>query len=297
MKLYKHIYNLNERSGWRYKTGQWSVALHGKTRSLSTKGWWKLGKWSGMEYLEIEFAIGGEDNMIQVGVALPYLGRVYAGVGLPRRLTKGWIFHRRECTLLIGYVGSWIELRILFEVLHSDEHMRDTGMASYYRNKRERGEELRYNRVQTWPGWKLRLRPNLKDRVLGKAKYSRVAEDPISVVIPMPEGNYDATATRETATWERSRWPFSKKVTVRWNVRPEIGIPIPGKGENSWDCGDDAIYGQIGAASSMADAIGRLVSSALGSRARYASLAWEPSDGWKVQRPTTHNTQESNHAK
>lgn len=97
-------------------------------------GWWNLlgGREGINNHFEIEFALGGEDNMVQWGLVLPFLGRVAVGVRVPRRWTKGWLYERREWTLRIGYIGRWLEV-----LIGSDEHMRDTGMVDYYKRKQE----------------------------------------------------------------------------------------------------------------------------------------------------------------
>lgn len=61
-------------------------------------------------------------------------------------------------------------------------------------------------------------------------------------VIKMPEGDYPATFTYETRIWFRPRSPF-RKIRYGTDVDIEIGIPFSGKGENSWDMGEDGLYG------------------------------------------------------
>ncbi len=123
------------------------------------------------------------------------------------------------------------------------------------------------------------------DWLVGKPVYSsEVTHGPEPVGIPMPEGVYQATATLSTDTWRRARWPWA---TIRhgYNIDvvsrpgddgpylPEDGksgyIPVPGKGENSWDCGGDGIFSQSGSARTVEDAIGAMVASALRTRTRH----------------------------
>lgn len=56
---------------------------------------------------------------------------------------------------------------------------------------------------------------------------------------------YKATAKVEARVWRRPRDFFGLLVRRRLTVNFEIpeGIPEPGKGENSWDCDDDATFG------------------------------------------------------
>lgn len=275
-RIHKHVYNLNEGSGWKYSTGQWSLGATLRGRYLSTlaKGWWKIGRWKGMEYAEFEFAIGGEDNMIQFKAKLPWIGLATLGVRIPRRLTRGWIYQRRAWSLLINY-HAWLTVRVAFD----DDA---ASMASYYRSKREQGDDLRWTRAALWPGREWKFRPELKDRLLGKTLYTKVEDEPVRVSIPMPEGIYPATAIRSTSTWTRRRWPWGRKVSKRVEIKPDIPIPVPGKGENSWDIDDDAIHSQIGPCASIPEAIGHIVGSALSTRSRHASLQWTPARGFTV---------------
>lgn len=63
----------------------------------------------------------------------------------------------------------------------------------------------------------------------------------IPLLIPMPEGVYRAVAKIERRTWKRPLWFARVRVSV--DVTIPKGIPFQGKGENSWDCGDDGLYG------------------------------------------------------
>src|SRR5664279_501473 len=80
------------------------------------------------------------------------------------------------------------------------------------------------------------------DTIFGKAKHNLeiVREEDIKIV--MPEGTYDGHAKFERRTWRR---PRSLRTLTReyWDIDVPKGLPVPGKGENSWDCDDDAIYG------------------------------------------------------
>lgn len=274
--LRPHIFN--RRDGKALVMGaQWSLhpTIRGWYLGTIAKGWWRLGPWKGMEHFELELAIGGEDNMAQAGIVLPFLGRVHAGIRVPRRLTKGWIYQRRSWMLRVGYVGRWVELLIA-----SDEDMRDTGMVSYYRDKIARGEELSWSRAALWPGWHLTFRPELRDRLLGRRARHEEILKAVRAVVPMPEGNYPCTVTLTRSEFRRPRWPFNRLVTYNANVEPDVPIPVPGKGENSWDCDDDAIYSSFMGARSVAEAVTEVAQSALRTRERYASREWVPAAGW-----------------
>lgn len=93
----------------------------------------------------------------------------------------------------------------------------------------------------TDPWWR-RGHIDLRDVILGKSKHSsQVLRDAVPVQIWMPEGVYQGKAKVERHRWKRPRW-FPKIRVDTW-IEVENGIPFSGKGENSWDCGDDGLYG------------------------------------------------------
>lgn len=127
------------------------------------------------------------------------------------------------------------------------------------------------------------------DWLTGKPVHSsEVTEGPVDVVIPMPEGGYRATVTIKRSTWNRPRWPWPQEhygyeVDVLSRPGPDgpylpegTGprtngyIPVPGKGENSWDCGGDGIFAMSGPGKTVEKAIGDVVASALRDRKRHA---------------------------
>lgn len=249
------------------------LTLRGKHRGTVVKGWWKLGPSSITDYFEIGLALGGENRMVQAGVVLPWLGRAHLGVRVPRVLC-GWIYDRREWTLRLGYVGRWVELLVA-----SDEHMRDTGMDSYYRRQIAAGTyDGPWSRVALWPGWHLTFSPCLRDRLLGRVKCETTRGEAVPVVVPMPEGNYPGRAYREHRVWQRARWPFSRRERTEWWVDMDVAPPTPGKGENSYDCDDDGIYGTGGP--TQAEAVANVTKAALRQREKYGSKDWVPSAGW-----------------
>jgi hypothetical protein len=124
----------------------------------------------------------------------------------------------------------------------------------------------------------------------GKPVYStEVTEGPIDVVIPMPEGVYEAAVTLERSTWKRPRWPWLQ-IRHGYDVhvisrpspdgpyvpensgtgepRSDGYIPVPGKGENAWDCGGDGIFSQSGPGRTVEAAIAGVIESALRDRRR-----------------------------
>lgn len=107
--------------------------------------------------------------------------------------------------------------------------------------------------------------------LLGRWVATHALERTVPVQIPMPEGVYHGTARIER--WVRGRrfW-FKRHTTEVWLDIPK-GIPHAGKGENSWDCGDDGLFGIGG--SSVEDAMNRAVTSVLDSRRRHGHASPE----------------------
>lgn len=133
-----------------------------------------------------------------------------------------------------------------------------------------------WSKLMEWtksdPWWVRGLTFHVDDFVLGKTRYTHENTGPVFIVgIPMPEGNYAAEFTPQRQTWKRPRW-FSQ-VRESFDVNIPKGIPFAGKGENSWDCGDDGLFG-MGAEGTVEQAIAKVRDTVMERRRRYGS----PSD-------------------
>lgn len=121
------------------------------------------------------------------------------------------------------------------------------------------------------------------DFIFGRTKYAaRVIEGPLAVKIPMPERAYDATLEIQERTWRRPRWPFvwHRVIGADFDSKQDP-VPHPGKGESSYDCGEDATYGLSCACPTgrVEDAIGAYVSTVMNSRRRHGgSVMWAPKE-------------------
>lgn len=114
-----------------------------------------------------------------------------------------------------------------------------------------------------------------KHKFLGKQRSEKELLDFGVCQIPMPEGVYPAE-------WKRERF-VSRYVGRLGKLRDRLvgprigdpsywisipgGIPVQGKGENSWDCGMDGIFGTGGP--TLETAIGNVVAAATRGRQRY----------------------------
>ena len=97
---------------------------------------------------------------------------------------------------------------------------------------------------------------------------------PVQAVACFPEGRYTLTLQRERRTLTRPRWPWPM---IRDSVDITLDRPpeFHGKGENSYDCGPDAIYGMSSEGHSYEDAVATYVKAVLRERAKRGHLAPE----------------------
>lgn len=97
------------------------------------------------------------------------------------------------------------------------------------------------------------------------------------VEVPMPEGTYKARAVRSVSVSRHLAFPLLRQrssiVELDFGGAP---VPSPGKGENSWDCGEDACHGMSVGAETIEEAIGKFVATELRRRAQYGGRNWRP---------------------
>ena len=106
---------------------------------------------------------------------------------------------------------------------------------------------------------------NITDRIKGKVEVLKKIIEERDILVPMPEKSYNAHAVLADWTWKYQRW-FPMTVR-RCEINIPEGLPHAGKGENSWDCEDDATFSMTtGKVRNIPEAIGRLVGSTLHTR-------------------------------
>ena len=115
---------------------------------------------------------------------------------------------------------------------------------------------------------------NIPDFFLGKQSYESRLFDAKDITVCMPEGKYVGRCELREDTWTRPRG--RTRYVMRAHVEMKQPIPVPGKGENSWDCDEDAIHGSTFPAMSFAQAITEMTRSALRDRERRGGLDWTP---------------------
>lgn len=137
-------------------------------------------------------------------------------------------------------------------------------------------------RIHEWrsrdPWWVRGIGLNLPDLLFGRRKYiHEILGDWKDVIIPMPEGTYTGKCRFEKRTWFRPRLPFRTLSRNTTEFQADSGIPFPGKGENSWDCGMDGLWGTGSEGHNIPKCIGKVVESVLETREkRTGTVNWRP---------------------
>lgn len=102
-----------------------------------------------------------------------------------------------------------------------------------------------------WLSWRIDF-----SKLLGDAKYSKEAVHSKYAELCLPDGKHQVRMTKYRHTCKRSRWLTKHWYRIDVEVTDAKGIPCPGKGENSWDCGDNNIQSISIATSSFEKALG-----------------------------------------
>jgi hypothetical protein len=127
--------------------------------------------------------------------------------------------------------------------------------------------------------WWWEMRVNIPDLLLGRNKYSDEVLETREIVVPMPEGSYTGRCTMKLETWKRPRWFAKRLVRAHIDMNEGQQIPFPGKGEDSWNCGEDATFGLCTPARDVVEATAHLFQSVMRDRARYGNgFNWRPQE-------------------
>lgn len=123
--------------------------------------------------------------------------------------------------------------------------------------------------------------------ILGRTSHESEVTGAGPTNVAMPEGVYAASWKRTAHVTRYVRLPgtlIDRLRGPRKHASMEIsvpgGIPVEGKGENSWDCGMDGVFSTSGPDDTVADACERLAASVVKQRQRHGG----PHD---LTRPTT----------
>lgn len=236
--------------------GRWWLHLTDRIE-IHSQWLWFLPKRNQKWGIGFEIGTGDNDDDLQLNFYLPWICSIYTSVsGLIKPVDYGkereW-----ECVYhLPGEMGQW---GAIFWAWGSSVNSWEAGT----------------------PKWRHCL-IDLADLVLGRQHYTREllheGECPFNFVWQGERESYEATWKHEIATWVRPRWPRSPMTIVKTSIEIEVkdGVPIPGKGENSWDCGDGAIYSIGFNTDSLQEAGDRFVERVIERRERHGGSSWRP---------------------
>lgn len=232
-------------------------------------GYLKLVTWRGCYLAALQFSVGGDNQ--EVGLSLSLLWRtiaLYLYLPMWRRRLPDW--PRSTGTSLVWFR----EDDAFWDMPLSLDLWNDDSSYSFDDHKR-------------WPwrghGWHFYLHP--LRWIVGDTQHQEDETSTITAtaIVSMPEGSYPATFKASRVRWQRPRW-FRAPWVWRCEIEVEGGIGVPGKGENSWDCGDDAIYSMSFPVTDEPmephEAAQRFGLDVLKRRQRYATLQWSPDKGW-----------------
>jgi hypothetical protein len=245
---------------WHNENANGSGLLHGRawfylTDNLVFNPEWTFGAKSSHTGIGIKF--GGDERTVQLHLGIAHLFGLFLSLdgAWPRRWRFGKYGEQER-----EFAVSWYEGHFNISIAY------DWTEGSHYGDGRD---------IWTQPGsrhWSICP----MDILFGRPKYQERVIETVPVDVAMPEGSYHGTCKIFESTWVRPRLPWFPRRLRRSTVDIPKGIPVSGKGENSWDCGEDAIFGQTSATPTVNAAIGELVKSALSTRERYGGRNWKP---------------------
>lgn len=233
----------------------------------------RLHTWWGQTFARCELSVGDDESELSLSLGLFWF-TVVLSLHLPvfrrwlpyERRDLGWYLYWEPSCEAVS--AAWWDAGLSVSIWNDDM-------------------DWRSDQLTRWPwqgtGWSFYLRP--WRWIPGDTRYEKDEEATRTheVLVELPEGSYPAVVTTERVRWQRPRW-FVAPWMFRSTVEVPGGVPIPGKGENAWDCDDDAIYSSTGSADLVQvqpeQAAERLADSVRQRRQRYASDRWVPREGW-----------------
>jgi hypothetical protein len=238
-----------------------------------------------------EISFGGHDH----DVMLQFACGVWGFLSADRLIPKQW--RQRFFEILQGAANDRIYDRSLGLMLRYDPDMETVFLdVDLWRNSHCYSSDDKHKLPWAGNGWGKLI--DLADLVLGKKQHLSWKHHPELVTkravwVCLPEGRYPAKLTVTRERWVRSlwlavekRWPDLAPEPLYWpHLEIPGGIPEPGKGENSWDCGDDAIYASSQPAT-IEHPVAHLVAdkvaeSVMRHRRNYGGgYSYAPSEGW-----------------
>lgn len=248
----------------------WPMIVHGRA-SLSTKDSYRRVlslEWT--MFLTTSCALtlrfDRDEREVRLHAAFPFLFSLFIGIPLSRWLVARlpWKHERGEYDYAGGDRALGIEIH------------NGAVWLSFWNDVME----SRPIRDPWWYSVRVGL-DDVADLVFGRDRAVITVLEAREVVVRMPEGPYRGFGKLELMEKPRPRLP--RWLTPRWRTveldfqaRP---IPVPGKGENSWDCDEDAVYKTnlpIGKGEVIEDVVRRFEAKHLAERARRGGAGWRP---------------------
>ena len=271
------------------------------------KGHWRVGPYGMLNRnFEVEVALGGEDSMLQTGLTLGPLGSAAVGVRVPRRWLRKVVYERRSWSLRPARYGDL--LRWSFALDETGAEMRDYylrqgeawpegmtraafwrgwdgaigrrwldvearimrpifGRAEYVTEAHVSDEHHQSVYQHELPPWEALAALREQNPA---ACWLPVAPGAWIALAPLPEGLYQLEIEEVLSCRRRERWLRPKDVRRGFQIKALQPPQFAGKGENSWDCGDDGIYEMSTfTARNVGEAVAEYVKHVLGYRKRY----------------------------
>lgn len=126
---------------------------------------------------------------------------------------------------------------------------------------------------EAWLHWTF----DWKTFFFGKQSYKNRVLNEFRSIVVMQEGDYSCTVLIEESTWKRPRW---KAIIHNYaTFKFDNPVPIPGKGENSWDLDDDAFLQmsvRLAPGQTITEAAKDIAAKIRQRRERYGGKNWLP---------------------
>ncbi len=218
---------------------------------------YRIRGWRLTASVRIEDGAIGSNAELSFYFALPFLGQLFFSIG-----RAAWLVRMTGLEYVIGKSKYGDSERIIEFSWHNSA----ITIALW-------GHEDRH-----WGTWRYKY-IDLRNKLLGRAKYSEGPRETHEAVLTMPEAEYPLKVELYTATWKRRRWPRVKSIQrADVTVLAKGGVPFPGKGENDWDLDDDAVFEMTCPAATVEEAVEVLRASVVRDRKRYGGSEWRPGD-------------------
>jgi len=176
---------------------------------------------------------------------------------------------------------NWDENEVTFHAFFFYLTIGNLLKGDYRKPKREVGFSLyeeyfwiylwaKVNETRSTDPWWQKITIPWKDLLFGEIDFKKIFIKSEVQSIYFPEASYPVKLTFYRCSWRRLLIPF-KKETIMVQMDMETPVPIPGKGESDWDCGDDAISSLWCRAANTEEALSILLKDVIRTRRKYGS--------------------------